>query len=436
MRRNVVAGALVVAAICGCARRPAPPAPTPAEVTVSRPVTQEVAEELEFTGTTAPLESVDVRARVTGFLEEVHFQPRAKVKRGDLLFTIDQRPFKNALDNFVGAEAALQAQLIKAQSDLEKMQRLWPQGAASQDELTEALSTRDTLNGQIAQAQAQIHSAQLDLDFCKVTAPTDGRISRNLIDPGNIVTADHTVLATIVNDDAIYAYFNASERDVLVIREQTRQQLEAADKTFRQQPELSEVRPPAFIGLMTEDGFPHAGFIDYAAPELDASTGTIQLRARFDNTDGVLLPGLFVRVRVPVGQPHAALTVTERALGSDQGQRYLLVVNDKNVVEYRPVKVGTLHDGARVILAGLKPDDWVIVNGIQRVRPGVTVKPIQAPMPISPAATLLPPTTGQAAPASESSAGAAPPPTAPARVTPESPAPASSAPPNRSEDRP
>jgi RND family efflux transporter MFP subunit len=376
---------LLAAAISGCERPPAALPPPIAEVTVSHPLAQEVADALEFTGTLAALEAVEVRARVTGFLESVHFQPRAKVKKDDVLFSIDQRPFKNTLDSAIGAEEALQAQLVKAQTDLEKVQRLVPQGVASPEELTTKLAIRDSLVGQIDQAKAQIASAKLNFDFCTVTAPISGRVSRNLVDPGNIVTADVTLLATMVNDDAVYAYFNPSERDVLVIREETRKRLEAEGKTFREQPEPAVVRPHAYVVLMTEEGFPHAGYIDYAAPEVDRSTGTIQLRGRFDNADGTLLPGLFVRVRVPISAPHETLNVTERALGSDQGQRYLLVVNDKNIVEYRPVTGGTLHGSLRVISAGLKPDDWVIVNGIQRVRPGLTVKPIQAPMPATPA---------------------------------------------------
>lgn len=385
MRRSVVWGAVVVA-VFGCERKPAPVVPIVAEVTVSRPLTQEVADALEFTGTTAALESVDIRARVTGFLETVHFKPRAKVQNGDVLFTIDQRPFKNALDSAVAAEAALQAQLVKAQTDLEKVQRLVPQGVASEEELTTKLAIRDTLAADISQAQAQIATAKLNFDFCTVTAPTNGRVSRNLIDPGNIVTADVTVLTNLVNDEAVYAYFNVSEQDALTIRDQTRKRLEAEGKTFREQPEPDVVRPVVHLGLMTEEGFPHAGYLDYVAPALDASTGTIPLRARFENTDGTLFAGLFVRVKVPISKPYEALTVTERALGSDQGQRFVLVVNDKNIVEYRPIKVGTLQNGLRVITAGLGADEWVIVNGMQRVRPGLTVKPIQAPMPTEPAA--------------------------------------------------
>lgn len=398
MGRNALSGLMVVGALWGCGQTPAPTPPLPAEVTVSRLTTELVTDALEYTGTTAPLEAVDIRARVTGFLEEVCFRPRAIVNKGDVLFLIDQRPFKNALDSAIAVEAALQAQLRKAQSDLDKVERLVPQGVASQDELTAAVAARDALAGQIAQAQAQIQTARLNFDFCRVTAPIHGRVSRNLMDPGNIVAADNTVLTTIVNDDAVYAYFNFSERDALVLRAEIHRRLEAAGKSPRELLDLAEARPAAFLGLMTEDDFPHAGHIDYVAPNVDPGTGTVEARARFENTAGMLLPGLFVRLRIPVTEPYQALTVTERALGSDQGQRYLLVVNEQNIVEYRPVKIGTLHGGSRVILGGVSPDDRVIISGLQRVRPGVTVHPVPAFTTTAPAAGRdAPPTPARAA---------------------------------------
>lgn len=377
---------LVGGGLAGCDRQALGPAATapPAEVTISRPLVQEVTDWMEGTGTTAPLEEVEVRARVTGFLQHVHFEPRARVKPGDVLFTIDPRPFRNALDSATAALAATQAQLVKAQADLEKVQSLIERGAASEDELTSALATRDSLKAQGSANEATIANARLQLDWSSVTAPIHGRISRNLVDPGNLVAADTTVLATIVNDTSIFVYFNATERGVLTLREHVRRQLAAMGAPPDKQPEVREANWPAYVGLMTEEGYPHAGVIDYVAPALDPGTGTQQLRMVIPNEGGLLLAGLFVRVRVPVSKPYAALTVTERALGLDQGQRYLLVVNDQDVVEYRPVTVGTLHAGLRGITAGLSPTDRVIVNGIQRVRPGLKVKPIEAPMPVGP----------------------------------------------------
>lgn len=235
-------------------------------------------------------------------------------------------------------------------------------------------------------AEADVAQARLRLDWCRVTAPIPGRISRHLVDPGNIVTAGTTVLATIVNDATVHACFSVAERGVLELREQMRRRRRAAGQDATTEPDLRELHWPVQLDLLTESGHPHEGVLDYAAPQLDPATGTVQVRAAFDNARGLLLPGLFVRVRIPSSAPYEALTVTERALGSDQGQRYLLAVNDQNVVEYRAVQVGPLQDGARVILAGVRADDWIIVNGIQRVRPGVNVTPVRAPMPTAPAA--------------------------------------------------
>jgi len=372
----------------GCGSGPPPTsAPPPAEVTVSRPLVQEVTDSLDYTGTTAALATVEVRARVTGFLQKVHFEPRAKVRQGDVLFTIDPRPFDLALASDKATLEAKKNELTKAQFDAEKVADLFKREVAAKDEYVEKTSRRDALIAEVARAEAQVRTAQLNLDWCSVTAPTNGRISRNLVDPGNIVTADVTLLANIVYDDSIYAYFNASERDVLILRERARTEAAAASGIPASQPEMRDQHWPVQMALMTEQGYPHQGMLDYTAPQVDAGTGTIQVRGIFPNPTGSLLAGLFVRLRVPIGKPKPALLVTERALGSDQGQRFVLVVNDKNVVEYRPLKIGSLQEGLRVIDAGLTPSDWVIVNGIQRVRPGVTVKPVQAPMPTPPQAT-------------------------------------------------
>jgi membrane fusion protein, multidrug efflux system len=384
VRFSAVPAVLLIALAGACEQKQPMAAPPPPEVAVSRPMMHEVTDSADFTGTLAALESVEVRARVAGFLDQMHFVPRAKVNKGDLLFTIDQRPFQLALANAIADRDSKKAQLVKAEFDADKTSGLYTGGMASADEFTKNNASRDDLRAQLAAAEAQTNNAQLRLDWCSVTAPIHGRISRNLIDPGNIVDADKTVLATIVNDDDVYAYFNASERDILNIREETARARAAGGQPTTQR-DVSSMRPAAYMALMTETGYPHAGVIDYVAPELDSSTGTIQLRARFPNPDGTLVAGLFGRIRVPLGAPYKALTVSDRALGSDQGQRYVLTVNDKNVVEYRAVKVGLLDSGLRVIIEGIDPQDRVIVNGLQRVRPGVTVKPQEIPMPMGPA---------------------------------------------------
>jgi len=366
----------------GCDRQAAPkPAPAPPiEVTVSQPVQKEVAEAIEYTGTTSATESVEVRPRVGGFLEQIHFKAPAKVKQGDLLFTIDVRPFKNRLDAKLALLQAKQAQLEKAEFEVERVNRLIGTDAAARDEQVTAVSTRDALKADIAGVKAEIDQATLELDWCRVTAPIYGRISRHLADAGNVIQADSTVLAEIVSDDTLYAYFNVSERDMLRLRERVRQRLAEQGIAAASQPSLHEVHWPVFAGLMTETGYPHQGVLDYAAPAVDSSTGTVQVRGRFDNRNGIMTAGLFVRVSIPISLPKPALMVTELAIGLDQGQRYLLVVDDQNVVRYRRVKSGILSGGYRVIQEGLAPNEWVIVNGLQRVRPGVTVVPQRVDM--------------------------------------------------------
>lgn len=373
-------------ATSGCDQKPvaAAPAPPPAVVTVAQPVTRPVQDEIIQTGKTAALNTVDIRARVTGYLFEDHVpkEMRAMVKKGDLLYLIDPRPFKNSLDQSKADLAAVDAQLEQAQTDLDKVERLLPKGAASQDELLAAKSKRDTLSAQIDAAKARIATNQLNLDFCSVTAPMSGFISRTIPSVGSIILADQTVLSTIVEGDPIYAYFYPSERQLLEIR------ASQAVRTGSTEPGNKDV--PVFLALMNETGFPHEGRIDYVAPSVDPTTGTIEVRAVFPNPKGLLVPGLFVRLRIPLGEPAPAILVAERAFGSDQGQKYLLVVNDKRVVEYRPVTVGSQFDGLRQVLSGLRADEWVIVNGMQRVRPGVTVNPTRSDMSASPAAASPP----------------------------------------------
>jgi len=386
----LAAGGLIL--LAGCSANPAQalPAPPPAEVVVSKPITRSVTETIDATGVLAPLEDVEIRPRVTGFLEKMYFSPRAIVKKDQLLFTIDPRPFEMALSQAEAELAALRAQMLKAENDVKKVEELFARGAASADERIDVVSKRDALAANIAAAYARKSQAELNLDWTSVKSPIEGRISRNLIDIGNLVSADTTVLARVVNDADVYAYYDISERDSLALRQRARL---TGDKL------PVDRKATAFLGLMTDTGFPYEGVVDYADPSLRPSTGTIQVRSRFPNPDGVLIGGLFARVRVPVSKPFDALMVTERALGSDQGQRYVLLVNAKDVVEYRPVKVGKLENGLRVIEQGLSGDDRVITNGLQRVRPGVTVKPVEAPMPVAPEVQVAKPQNSASKPA-------------------------------------
>lgn len=356
----------------GCKKAP-PPVIPPTEVTVSRPLQRQIADAVEYTGTTAAPEAVDVRARVTGFLEKVLFEPRSRVKAGDVIFEIDARSFQTALERAEADVQAKDAQLVKAKFDAERITELYKKEVAAPTEYTKEVANLDIVRAALASSKAVAQQAALERSWCQVTAPITGRISRNFIDAGNIVAADQTVLARITNDDELYVYFNCSEHDVLTIRERSRQEYLAAGGSPTSMPDIRQMKWPIQLGLMTEDGFPHEGVLDYTSPEVDSSTGTLQVRGVFPNPGGILLPGLFVRLRIPIGKPYSALVVSERALGSDQGQRYLLTVNPKQEVEYHAVSVGTLQNGLRVITRGISGNDWVIVRGIQRVRPGATV---------------------------------------------------------------
>jgi RND family efflux transporter MFP subunit len=361
---------LVVALAGGCdgGRKVASVTPPPVVVTVAQPVQREVTECINYTGTTQALEYVEVRARVKGFLDQIRFQPRARVKKNDVLFVIDPRPYQNALDKAVAALAARKADLEQADFQVKKIARLIRENAAAEDERVDSQSKYDAALAGISSAEAAVAEARLNLEYCHVAAPISGRISRNMIDAGNLVEPSTTLLATIANDDFVYAYFDVSESDALRFRK-------AHAAAIRTAATLPFASAPAYLGLMNEAGYPHEGFIDYIAPTMDGSTGTVQVRAKFPNQEGFLMAGLFGRVRVPISRPRPALMVAEQALAMDQGQRYVLVVNDRKQVEYRRVKEVILDEGLRVIEEGVGPKDWVIVSGLQRVRPGATVTP-------------------------------------------------------------
>jgi RND family efflux transporter MFP subunit len=348
-------------------------APPPA-VSVASPLEREVTDYDEYTGRLAAVEEVEVRARVRGYLVKVNFTEGAEVKQGDVLFEIDPRPFQAELDAAKGQVAQWEAKLTRAEADVARNERLLPKGAASQKDLDTAIADRGEARAAIQSARAQVERAALDLEFTKVTAPINGRVSRAHVTKGNLVNAgggEATLLTTIVAINPIYVYFDVDERALLQYQQAAREQAGGNDRPAN----VREAKIPVQLGLANEEGFPYAGVIDFADNKVDPTTGTIRVRGVFANANRVFTPGLFARVRVPVGDKYQAVLVPDRAIGTDQGQKYLLAVNDKNVVEYRAVKLGRLHDGLRVIQEGVKPSEVVIVNGIQRARPGLTVTP-------------------------------------------------------------
>ncbi len=376
---------LLTATLVGCPEPTGqPPAQAPAVVTVSQPVRREVTDFAHFTGRTAAIDEVSVRARVSGYITDVTYQPGQEVKAGQVLFQIDPTIYQAALDKAEGSVRQYEAEVTLASAELERNRRLLGTVAISREDYEKTVAQRDQASANLASAKAAVKTARQNLEWTKVTSPVAGKAGVNLLTKGNLVVADQTQLTTVVSVDPIYAYFDVDESTMLRVQRLIRQ-----GKVISYQ----KAAYPVFVGLANEEGYPHRGTIDYVSPKVNPSTGTLNVRGVFPNKDRVLTPGQFVRVRVPIGGPHPALLVTDRALGSDQGQRYLLVVDDKNEVDRRDVQVGALHDGGlREITSGLQPGEWVIVDGLLRVRPGVTVEPRRRPMPTQPAGTAGPAT--------------------------------------------
>ncbi len=342
--------------------------PPPPEVTVAPPVQKAVVEYAYYTGNTQALEAVEVRAQVEGVLKSMHFAPSSRVKKGDLLFIIDPRPYQAKLDQAKAQLAQKQAALALAEATLIRKERAYRDRAVSEVEVIQARAEKAQALADIKAAEAQVEAAQINLDYTHVTAPISGVVSRNLVDVGNLVgSGQNTVLTTINNYDSVYAYFNVSERDLLRYKRSKRERKVPLDK---------EGRFPVYLATVGEKGYPHQGWADYIDNTVDPGTGTIQVRARFPNPNHWLVPGLFVRLRLPMNLIENALLVPDQALSADQGGRYLLVVDKDNKVQYRKVTVGDLYQGMRVILTGLKPGERVVINGLQRARPGSTVRPV------------------------------------------------------------
>ena len=360
--------AVMTSALVGCAPKNEFVPPPPPQVTVAQPVEREVAHALVFTGWTQAMARVDLRARVNGYLEQVQFEDGALVTKGDLLFVIDQTPFKTAL---AAANAELQkakAVLQLERSEYARTEPLVQRGAMTQADLDVASAELLTAEANVVAAEAAVRQANSNLSYTEIKAPLSGRIGRHLVDVGNLVQMEQTSLATIESYDPIHAYFSVSENDLLKYLALNRENGgDAADL---------EAHPPAlFLGLSNEEGYPHEGHFDFSERSIDRETGTAMRRGVFKNSDQSLVPGLFVRIKAPVGAPRPRLLVEERAVSADQRGDYLLVVDAKNVVQYRPVKLGTTTEGMRVVESGVSADDWIVVNGLQRARPGAAVNP-------------------------------------------------------------
>jgi RND family efflux transporter MFP subunit len=373
---------LCVWMLAACEQRNEYMEPPPPKVTVAKPLQQEIIDYLEFTGITHAFEEVEMRARVAGFLQSMEFTPGTKVEKDDLLFVIEPSEYQAELDAAEAELGSAEATLKRAQTEFARAQKLFKQKAGAQTDVVKWRGERDVARAAVLRAKAKVEKAGLDLSYTKVTAPITGRVSRNLVDMGNLVgEGEPTLLTTITRFDPMYAYFNLNERDLLKVMAMNRKEIEkkgldpAKDSQAKADLTVS-------LGLANEEGYPHQGIVDFTESGVDPATGTLQLRGVFPNPGPakVLIPGLFTRLRMPIDKRENALLVTERAIGSDQSGRYLLTVNSENVVEKKPVRMGRLVDGLRVIEEGLQLDDRVVVNGIQRARPGAKVDPEQTDM--------------------------------------------------------
>jgi RND family efflux transporter MFP subunit len=353
--------------------------PPPPKVEVAVPVQRSVTTYFEATGNTAAIKNVDLVARVQGFLQSISYEDGAFVKQGTTLFTIEPETYKLKLEQAQAAESGAQATVKQAEADYKRQVELVQRQAVSQATLDTSTSTRDNMQANLLQAQVNTKIAQVNYGYTNVAAPFDGIVTAHLVSVGELVgAASPTQLATIVALDPIYVNFNANEQDVLRIRENARKRGMTVN-------ELRQL--PIEIGLQTETGYPHKGKLDYVSPNINQSTGTLAVRGILPNPDRVLLPGFFVRIRVPFDEQKDTLLVPDTALGADQAGRYLLVVNGDNVVEQRMVQIGQLDGGLRVIESGLKPDDRVVIAGLLRAIPGQKVDPQLQKIEASPAPT-------------------------------------------------
>jgi RND family efflux transporter MFP subunit len=380
-RWGIAASCLTVVVLAGCGESNTYVAPPPPKVTVTTPVKKTVTIYLDATGSTAAVNTASLVARVPGFVQTINYNDGDLVKKGTLLFTIEPESYELKWKQAQAAQDSTNALLVQAQLEYQRQADLAKTGTNTKAQLDNATASRDNAQANVSQADINTRLAKINYGYTSVIAPFDGVVTARTVSIGDYVggNSQPTVLATIVQLDPIYANFSVNERDVLRIRAEIRRRgLTPQD--------LKKV--PVDIGLQTEQGFPHQGLLDYVSPTIDSSTGTLAVRGIFQNANRALLPGLFVRVRVPTGVQDDALLVPEVALGSDQSGRYVLTVNKDNVVEQRNVEVGALDGTMRVIGKGIGADDRVIVAGLLRAIPGQKVEP----QTLTAAAAASPPT--------------------------------------------
>jgi len=381
--RRCLGISVILALLSGCTRKPPPIAPPElVSIPVSKPVVREVTDFVDFTGRTEAVQSVDIRPRTTGYLVKMPFQEGAEVQAGDLLFVIDPRPYQAQLEQATGQVNLYQAQLKLARTTLERdraINRITP-NSISKQQIDQDEAAVEEADARVKAYEKNREVYVLNKEFTTVVAPVSGMVSRYYLTLGNLVNQDQTLLTTIVSLDPMYAYFDVDEPTLLRVRKAINEGKMKARRANR-------LRVPVFMGLQNEAGFPHEGTINFVNNQLNPTTGSLLVRGIFLNPKPpggtrLLSPGMFVRIRLPIGEPHPAILVIDKAISSDQGIKFVYVVDKDNKVQYRRVTTTSLQDdGLRVVTEGLKPDEWVVVSGLQQVRPRMSVHPEQGPMP-------------------------------------------------------
>jgi membrane fusion protein, multidrug efflux system len=367
--RAIFAGIVCfVLSACTQQQAQAPAAPPPPAVSVANPLQKDVVEWDEYTGRFDAVDTVEVRARISGFLNEVKFTDGAIVKKGDLLFVIDPRPFQRILDRDRASLQGARVQLEFTQKDLDRARPLVANATISQQVFDQRTQAVRAAEANVLSAEASVRSSELDVEFTRIASPVTGRISRRLVSEGNYLTGGSgsgTLLTTIVSIDPIHFYFDVSEADFLKYRK-------LGSLAIQQDEHLAEI--PVELALQTDTGFPYKGRMSFIDNRIDAGTGSLRVRAVFDNPDQLFQPGLFARVRLAGSPRYKGILLPDVAVATDQSNRFVFIVSDDGTVSSKPVVLGPVIDGLRVIRSGVSTTDWVIVNGVQRARTGIKVK--------------------------------------------------------------
>jgi RND family efflux transporter MFP subunit len=363
--------AVVLVQLSGCTRgetaTPTAAAPAPS-VSVATVVSRQISDSDEFTGRFEAVERVEIRPRVTGYISSVNFVQGRQVNKGDVLFVIDPRPYEADLKHAQAQLEQARSALTLAVSEQDRANKLLTAHAISREELESRESALEQAHANVTGAQAAVDSAELNMSFTRVTSPITGVVSRAEITAGNLVTSGQTMLTTVVSVDPIYVSFQGDEQGFLNFMNYARKGGDA------------EATHPVFVGLANEEGYPHQGAIAFVDNEIDGATGTVRARGRLDNHNREFTPGMFARVKVVGAKTFPALLINESAVGTDQGLKYVLRVGNDNTIEYRQVKLGPVVDGLRVVREGLNVGDTIVVNGLQHVRPGMTITPQRVAM--------------------------------------------------------